>query len=205
MQTGLADIAEFVIGDRGYRRLYASRTIHRSAASPYGAGAQTLVRQTESDVLACIYFPDAMIRHLEANPPQRGLNADNTAPFATFVEEIDHLLLIAECASLRRGVSLFEMELHANVSKYLVLSRFLAGKRNRLAPQQRIWLRDQLFDKNQFHDADAGVRERYRDAAHWAARFVGCLALLEPAARLEALRRFHAADSRTKLELIDNL
>lgn len=205
IESGLAEIGPFVIGDLGYRRLYASRQIQHTADSAGPSRATTLVRQTAEGVLACIYFPDELIRSLESYPPQDGVSDANVEEFAAFVEEIDHLLLVAERARLERSVTLFEMELHANVSKYLVLSRFLAGRTAQLVPAARLWLRRRLFQAGTFCDEDAAVVERYRDAAHWAVRLLDGLSELEPAPRIEALRRFHAAAAPEKLELIRRL
>jgi hypothetical protein len=205
LQTGLAELAPFVIGDRGYRRLYVAPADGQRIGCPDGQGARTLVRETADGVTGCIYFPDAMIRQLEAYPPQCGVREENLAPFATFVEEIDHLLVIAERSLERRPVSLFELELHANLSKYLVLARFLAGRRPRMGDRQRFWLRHGLFDGVTFSDADPAVRERYREAALWAVRLIDGLAAEDPAATVEALRRFHSADVPGKLRLITDL
>ena len=122
--------------------------------------------------------------------------------FAAFVEEIDHLLLLAERAGTARPLSRFEMELHANVSKYLVLARFLAGRTPRIEARRRAWLRYHLFDKGFYCDDDPGVRSRYRDAARWAGRFLDHLGRFRPAERIRMLREFHRAGADGKLRLI---
>ncbi len=122
--------------------------------------------------------------------------------FATLVEELDHLLLIAERSQLRRPVSLLELELHANVTKELVLTRFLAGSGTRLRQEHRVWLRHQLFEGCRYCDEEATVRARYREAARWAVRFLNALVELDAAQRLRLLRRFHALDTPGKIELI---
>lgn len=205
MRPGLTEIAPFVIGDRGYRALYASRAVTQSAASATGAGARTLVREMCGRVHACIYFPDAMIQQLETHPPQYGLGEENLGAFSTFVEEIDHLLVIAECERMGRSASLFELELHANVSKHLVLTRFLAGRAPRLDPARRIWLRRRLFDGGRYCDKDPQVRRRYEDAARWAVRMLDALLRLSAAECIDTLRRFHATNAAGKLELIGRL
>ena len=105
------------------------------------------MRHSENELRASIYFPDPMIRLLERHPPQRGLGTVNVDAFATLVEEIDHLLLIAERSRMGRPVTLFELELHANVSKYLVGARFLVDADGGLAPERRDWL---------LHDCSSG-------------------------------------------------
>lgn len=202
IRSGLTEIGPFVIGDRGLRRLYASSRGGHDIGSTDGQGARTLVRETGRGVVACIYFPDAMIRQLEAYPPQCGVREQNQAAFATFVEEVDHLLVVAERSLREWPVSLFELELHANVSKYLVLARFLAGSSSRLCADRRLWLRRRLFDDVRFCDDDPEVRRRYRDAARWTVQFLDGLSALDPAAGIATLRRFHAVGVAEKLRLI---
>lgn len=206
IRSGIGELGPFLVGDVGYRRLIASSACRRGIGSADGQGAKTLIRETDDGgVSACIYFPDEMIRRLEAFPPQRGVREENLRAFATFVEEIDHLLVIAERNLGRRPVSLFELELHANVTKYLVLARFAAGSSPRLREHDRIWLRHRLFEEPRFCDEDPAVRERYRAAARRGVQMLDALATLAPAACIEVLRSFHAADLGTKLRLISDL
>jgi hypothetical protein len=208
MQSGIEDPGRFVIGDRGYALLYAGEETTETvtpAGAADGTGARMLVRESPDCLRACIYYPDDLIEHLERFPPQQGVGEENVDAFAALVEELDHLLLLAERTRSGRPVTLFELELHANVSKHLVLTRFLAGKRSRLPEAQRLWLRHQLFEKDTFCDADSGVRQRYRDACHWAVRMIDGLATLPVSARIDTLRRFHDEGAQGKLDLIREL
>jgi len=205
MRSGLDALAPFVIGDRGYHALYGSGRRARGVGSPDAQGAKTLVRETADGVAACIYFPDSLIERLETHPPYHGVGQQNLQEFATFIEEIDHLLLIAERSRDRRPVSLFELELHANVSKHLVLTRFLAGTTPRLAADRRLWLRHGLFHGVRYCDDDPLTRQRYRDAARWAIRLLDGLTGLDTARCVATLRRFHVADVPTKLRMIGEL
>ncbi len=202
IEAGLAELAPFVIGDLGYRLLYGSRPPTRWIGES-ACAARTLVREVGGAVHVRVYFPDALIRRLEQFPPQRGIGEPNVRAFATFVEEIDHLLLIAERARQERGVSLFELELHANVSQHLVLARFVAAADGAVGPAARGWLRRQLFDDTHDRRDEAPERARYREAVRQALRLIDALPALPPAERLPLLRRFHAADCAAKLELID--
>lgn len=199
------DVGRFVISDEGYRSLYAGRAETASAGEGGGAGGKTLVRETDGEVRVCIYYPGPLLRCLERHPPQTGLREANVHAFATLVEELDHLLCIAERAVLARPLTMFELELHANVSKYLVLSRFLAGRSKRLGAERRAWLRYQLFFRGAFVEPDPGVRQRYRDAARWALRLLEKMERLRPARALSTLREFHRAGTADKLAMIRRL
>jgi hypothetical protein len=205
MEAVVEDVGRFIVGDLGYRRLYGTGEGVAPVSSLGHHGAKTLIRETGGELRLCIYYPDALIRCLERHPPDRGVRDDNVDAFATLVEELDHLLCIAERVTQTRQLSLFELELHANVSKYLVLARFLAGRSPRIEARRRAWLRYHLFDKGVFCDEDPGVRSRYRDATRWAGRFLDRLRRLRPADRLDMLRGFHRAGAPGKLRLIQNL
>jgi hypothetical protein len=199
LSAPMLPIGCYVIGDRGLRTLYpdGARSVHSFA----GDGARLLVRETSSGVRACIYYPDAMIQRLEAKPPQRGIDEDNVEAFAVLVEELDHFLVAAERAHTGRGVSLLELELQANVSKDLVLSRFLSRRGRRLDPARKAWLRHHLFHARRYNDADPGTRDRYEEASRLALRFLATLAEIPVRERIERLRRFHRAPLAEKLTL----
>jgi hypothetical protein len=205
LRVELHGLERYVIGDRGYHLLYRNRRGVAAAASADSVGARTLVRETDDGLRACIYYPDELIRRLERYPPLHGLGDENVDAFAALVEELDHLLLLAERSLEQREVTLFELELQANVSKHLVLSRFLAGNTGRLTARRRLWLRHHLFEKLRFCDENPGIRGRYRDAAHLAVRFIDGTLALPRAERIGTLRSFHRASAQGKLRLIDSL
>ena len=208
MRSGIDDAGRFVIGDRGLRALYGARPVVEelvAARSAETRGARLLVRDGADGLRACVYYPDEVIARLERFPPSMGVGEENVDEFAILVEELDHLLLLGERALARRPLSMFEMELHANVSKHLVLSRYLAGAAGRLAPRHRRWLRFHLFDKVRFCDDDPDVRQRYVDARLWAVRLLDALPGLAAEPRIAALRRFHRANGDGKVDLIRDL
>ena len=199
LEAPLLPIGRYVIGDAGMRALYPKG--EHEVRSESGVGARLLVRDTGAGVRACIYYPDAMIRHLEDKPPQRGLDEDNVDAFAVLVEELDHLLVAAERAHAGRGVSLLELEVQANVSKDLVLSRFLARQGRHLDKSRREWLRHHLFHARTYCDENPEVRSRYDAASRLALRFLQSLELVPRVLRVETLRRFHRASLLGKTEM----
>jgi hypothetical protein len=208
IRVRLPDLGRFIVGDRGYQHLYGGEVEVASGlalGAEGAAAARTLVRETPEGVRLSVYLPDDLVRCLEEHPPQRGLGEANVDAFATLVEELDHLLCIAERASEGRPVTPLELELHANVSKHLVLARFLSGRGRPLGPRERAWLRWHLFDKGTYCDRDPAVRERYREAARWAVRFLSALRLLTAEERIATLRRFHRASAAEKLQLIRSM
>jgi hypothetical protein len=212
LETGVGDIGRFVIGDAGYRALYGGMEqqgrIIRRVAEPVGSafahgdapGARTLLREAGSRLAVCIYYPDSLVSCLERHDPTRGLDDRNVDAFAVLVEELDHFLMIAE--RWRRGaeMSLLDLELHANVTKYLVLKLFVARMRrlSRLPAADKAWIRFHLFEKGNYVDPDPAVRQRYRDAARLAALYASALDAMPRAERLSELRRFHRLSPQGK-------
>jgi hypothetical protein len=205
LQTGVRDIGRYVIGDEGYRRIYgglaaAGRLVEKvGTAVEAGAGARTMLRESGQGGLAVlVYYPDSLIECLERNDPTRRLDDANIDAFSVLVEELDHFLVIAD--RYRRGgeASLLELELHANVTKHLVLGMFVGKMRrtSRLSQADRAWIRFHLFEKGIFSDPDPEVRSRYRDASRFAVRYVDRLDRLSPPNRVRELKRFHRMSSQ---------
>jgi len=204
-RTGLGPLAPFVIGDEGYRRVCAVRSIVRRIGAAEGDGAQVLLSQElDGTWKAALYFPDALIAALEACPPTRGIDARNVAPFAAFVEEIDHLLLVATRVRGGPDLSLLELELHANVTKELVVRHYV-DRTSRSQEDPRLagaWVRHHLFDKPTYCDPDPLVRDRYRDAAALARRYLDRLSHLPRHERVTDLRRFSRLSHHAKIRLL---
>ena len=104
-------------------------------------------------------------------------------------------------------MSLMDLELHANVTKYLTLKMFVGKLRgaSRLAPADAAWVRQQIFDRGEFVAEDPHVRARYREASRLAARYVGALDELPASERVAALRRFHRMPPQAKVSHINAL
>ncbi|HEX4823713.1 MAG TPA: hypothetical protein VFV19_05345 [Candidatus Polarisedimenticolaceae bacterium] len=203
LRAPLLPVGRYVIGDAGFKTLYGE---HLAVARSEGEGGRLLLRESGPGLRACIYFPDAMIRHLEAHPPQRALTDRNVDAFAVLVEEIDHLLVAAERFHEGRPVTLLELELQANVSKDLVLSHVLARQRPDAGAGRRVWLRHHLFHKREYREEheSPGTKARYDDAARFAIRFLRGLEREPAGRRLETLRRFHRAPLSAKLAMIED-
>ena len=213
LDTGLSDIAPYIIGDEGYERFYAGKPILQKVEAgsawrdPASTAARILVRQDAGDLHVALYFPDRLVENLERHDPARRLCDDNVDDFATLIEELDHFLTVADRHRARGSISLLELELHANVTKALTLETFVARMRGaaRLTAPDRRWVRHHLFDKNEYRDDDPEVTARYRAAAALAVRYLAFLSDLPPAARPRELRLFHRRTHHEKLAQITRL
>ena len=193
IDSGVVPLGRFVVGDEGHRRLTARRVVvQRVDAGDSGAGL--LLRRADGGAgwAAALYLSDALVTHLERHDPRRALGTGNVDAFATLVEEVDHLVTFAERAATGAEVSLFELEWHAAVSKYLVLVHFaarLAGA-SEAAAELRAFVEDHVFHRGEFSDPDPAVRRRYKEAHRLGWRFVRRLREIPAEERLARLRRF---------------
>jgi hypothetical protein len=203
----LGPLAPYLLGDEGYRQVLRRSSIVQTVGDSR-TNARLLIRQREDGRLRVnLYYPDRLIRTLERHHPARRLSVQNVDAFATFVEELDHLLLLAARAQGGPPLSMLEMELHANVSKDLVVRHYLARLQgqSRLRPASVAWVRFHLFEKRRFCDPDRQVRRRYQDASRYAVRYLRHLDRLTPRRRLRSLRRFSRLSGQAKLRTIDKV
>jgi len=119
------------------------------------------------------------------------------------IEGASHFLVVCERARSERPTTHLELELQAEVDKWLVLSQG-----GRLDPDDDAALRVALFDDGEFlHDAGSEHGERYRLANNLAARFVRKLSHLfarrgRHAEMRQALARFFRMSQEEKLRAI---
>ena len=192
--TSDLDPAPFVIGDSGLRAAYAGKWAVGRDLAP-GPTAMLLLRAVDGEQRACIYYPDRLIANLERNDPERGLTPANVRDFAAFVEELDHLLVVSACVRAGRPVRALELEVHANVTKVLVVSLFLARMLHvdRLESGQRDGIRWELLERGDYASEEPPLQERYRAARRHAMCFLARLDEAPRQERIALLRRFSRA------------
>ncbi|RMG45579.1 MAG: hypothetical protein D6718_07110 [Acidobacteria bacterium] len=201
--AGVGPLGRFVVGDLGHARLIERQRAGAGADVTEGAGARLLLRPLprREAWAAALYLPDALIETLERHDPRREIGGQNVGEFATLVEEVDHLLTFADRVRRREGpLSLLELEWHAGVTKYLVLTHFIArltGRRD-IGDAARSFVERYLFPA-EYSEEDPAVRARYRDADRFAIRLIRALRPRSPSERLRLLRRFHRANHHEKM------
>jgi len=93
-------------------------------------------------------------------------------PLCQIIEGVSHFVYLADRASLGREATQLELELQAEVDKYVILASALEGFDERASRR----LRERLYDDVSFvHDADTIEGQRYRMANGCARRFTGRL------------------------------
>jgi hypothetical protein len=122
------------------------------------------------------------------------------------VEGVSHFLYLAERARRELPTTQLELELQAEVDKYVLFAHGGDGPR-RFHPARGARLRARLFERVRYlHAADTETGARYRMANDLAARFAGWLeASFARHGRFDqmraALRRFYGAGQAEKIGL----
>ncbi len=202
LDTGITNIEEFVIGDKGYKEFYVQEEIRTVVNN--NSGSQVFIRDMGNTLKVSIYYPDELIKVLEDNDPRIGLHDDNIDACASFVEELDHFLFIAQNFKFKRPFSLLELELQANVTKYLVLKYFIAlqNKSIRLREFDKEYIRYHLFYKRKYDIEDPIEKTRYEDAKIFGMIYTSYIDLLSHEDRLRDLRQFSRMTCSSKIKHI---
>src|SRR5438270_492616 len=108
------DVYDFLVTDRG-RLPHAARS---------GVGDEELLVAQSADgsdeVVMSLYLDPALLDRLRREDPLRRLHAGNLADCWTALEGVSHFLYLAWNAGHDRPVSLLELEMQAEVDKYVV-------------------------------------------------------------------------------------
>lgn len=168
-----------------------------------------LVERRRESYLA-LYIDEALLARLQQRDPLRALDSSNIADFWTALEGVSHFSYLMWNAGHERGVSQLDLELQAEVDKYIAAFWLLRAQCPGHAPRE---LHPLLFERTQLHpDLSPAHQELYTAASRYAARFCGALqsALLSsrPTVRrdaIPALRRFYRMGSAGKRRYIEAL
>ena len=163
---------------------------------------QLLVREEDGELGLALFVDGSALANLERNDPNRRLDDANFADFCLALEGVSHFVYLALCAAGHRPVSALELELQAEVDKF-VCCVLLQGPSADLRGLRRRLYHDVTFA----HDLDADEHDRYRVANAEAARYAD--GLERRFARrdrvtdmLEELRRFYRMGLDEKRGLI---
>jgi hypothetical protein len=195
------DVAQFLLTDRS------------ALPAEFGRRAtdeQLLVAHDGAEMTLGLFLEPRVLAHLARANPLDALNGGNLADYWTALEGVSHFVYLAWNAGHDRAVGLMELELQAEVDKYVCSVQLLRAQDPTRFPAE---LHRALFESAQVDPQLAGERfGLYRRANHYAARFCRHLsellrpmgALAQERARCE-LRRFYRLTSARKLRHIECL
>lgn len=200
---------------RGLERVYRIETelevedflIDESARDAIGVvrrpREQLLVAHDDDGMSMGLFVDSQALSSLQDDAPPSQTDDTRLGDFLLVVEGVSHFVFLAWCARGARMVSALELELQAEVDKY-VTCLLAAGDEVERSPA----LRRRLFEDFEYeHDLDDEERERYRVANANAHRYSASLEqrFVRPrrlAEMLVELRRFYRLSLSDKLDFI---
>lgn len=193
------DVSDFLITDPVLARMLAGDAMIANSDE------SVLVQQDEQGLSLSVYLDKALLERLTASNPMLGLRASQLADLWTVLEGISHFNYIAWSARKNRRVSLLELEMQAEIDKF-VSALFLALQQddNELVKNIHRW----LFDDVSFNPAlSEDQQERYMTASKYAARY--CHGLHTRLSNnhydeLSELRQFYRLKQRDMISHIDS-
>jgi hypothetical protein len=195
------DVAQFLLTDR---------SLLPGALPGTSTDEQLLVSEDADGVALGLFLDPAVLARLAAANPLETLNGANLADYWTALEGVSHFVYLAWNAGHDRSVSLMELELQAEIDKYVSSFWLLRAQQPGRFPAE---LHRLLFERARVDTRLAGDRVGlYRRANQYAARFCARLGrLLRPAGMhaqscaMAELRRFYRLSNAMKLRHIECL
>lgn len=182
------DVRDFLVTDRALLDLLGNAATHRDIDE------KLLFIQHADGLDLSLYLDAAVLERLRHADPRSGLGAHNLADFWTVLEGVSHFNYLAWNAGREQCVTLLELEMQAEVDKYLATRALLGEQPGSPLAGALLYC---LFELPVLHAALAAHEaERYHDASHLAGRYCHHLESRWPGGRLapgmlEELRAFY--------------
>jgi len=193
------DVDDFLISDENI-----AQCLGRYSGVPTSS-EQLFVYEEDDNLDVSLYIDQSVVERLAGDDPTLHLHGGNISDFCTALEGVSHFLYLIWNAGFGREVSALELELQAEVDKY-VASSFLFGQQDRGCIPAR--LAGYLFNEPVFDSRlDPERLKRYQAANYYAREF--CLALENRYLRMSGggglineIRRFYRLTRWQKIEHI---
>ncbi len=165
-----------------------------------------LVCQHGDELLLSLCLDADLVARLERDGPDGMLRAGRLDEVCQALEGVSHFLYLAWNAGHERRVTLLELEMQAEVDKYVALAQWLTNHGAARIPPE---LRRRLFDEVRFlDDLDPEALARYQNANYFAGKYSRQLErrhrriALSPG-MLRDLRRFYRLGQQAKMRRIN--
>ncbi len=158
----------------------------------------------DETIEVALYLADDLKSNLSTHNPLQALSQENISDFCTLIEGVSHFVYYLHKASLEYEITQLEMELQAEIDKFLLLS--ILTKSNLDENQQLLEL---LFENYLLHDhLDDDQKIRYNTATDLARKY--CFQVTQnirteglPSA-LKKVRKFYPMTQEQKIKSIVN-
>jgi hypothetical protein len=193
------DVVQFLMTDRAsVARIQGARNSEE----------QLLVAQDEDTLSLALYIDAEVLERLGRRDPFAVLDAENLGDYLTVAEGVSHFVYVAWNAGFDKPVTLLELELQAEVDKYVLCAWLLREQGAGRFPGE---LHRALFERSRIDPTAAAGRTRlYHTASSYGGRF--CRRVAASLARgtrgatrelLTELRRFYRWGNARKLRHIE--
>ncbi len=193
------DVVQFLMTDRAsVARIQGARNSEE----------QLIVAQDEDVLSLALYIDAGVLERLGRRDPFALLDAENLGDYLTVAEGVSHFVYVAWNAGFDKPVTLLELELQAEVDKYVLCAWLLREQGAGRFPGE---LHRALFERSRIDPTAAAGRTRlYHTASSYGGRF--CRRVAASLARgtrgatrelLAELRRFYRWGNARKLRHIE--
>ena len=188
------DIRQFTITDRIIAEAIDNR-------KPRGS-EQLLIKQQDDCLDISLFLDRTVLDELHTNNPFTQLHQENLKPYWLAVEGVSHFLYIAWRAGFDRQVSQLELELQAEIDKFVCASELLA-RQNSTIDSHALWTC--LFKNFYLHKhLNTEQTRRYLQANEYAAEYCNYITSefvqqRKVANYYQQLRRFYRLGQQAKM------
>jgi len=164
---------------------------------------QLLVSEADGEVALALFIDPGVLSNLTSHDPARRLGDHNLGDFLLAIEGVSHFIYAICCARAHRPVSQLELELQAEVDKYVTCLLTTEPEVEVSAALRRRLFGDVSYEPDLDHDEHARYRAANDNAQRYATwleqAFVGPRKIPE---MLAELRRFYRLGLAAKLGTI---
>jgi hypothetical protein len=208
LQSALAEIYDLPATPDVREYLMTDRASLEAFGGARSSDEQLLVAEEGDTLSMALYIDASVIERLDRRDPYDGLDQENLADYLTAAEGVSHFMYVAWNTGHDKPVTLLELELQAEVDKYVLGAWLLRAQCGGRFPRE---LHRALFERARVDPvAAAGRVGLYHTASSYAARFCRRVAgLLERKRRgaggdlMAELRRFYRWGNVRKLRHIE--
>ena len=175
------------------------------SSNPRACEEKLLVSQDGEELGLSLFIDECVLSRLHQDNPWDRLGDDNLNDFLTALEGVSHFVYLVHRANHNRDVTLLELELQAEVDKFVSVHAVAKGQGAAAAPR---FLINRLFESQAYdQQLSATEHERYVSANKLAGRYCSHLESRFLSARssfafYSELRRFYEMSQADKLRHI---
>ena len=193
------DVQDFLVTDSNLLGMLENPEVSRASAE------KLLINERDDELRVTLYLEAELLERLADRDPRDYLGHANLSDFCKVLEGISHFIYLAWNAGHDKSVTLMEMEMQAEVDKYVAARALL---QNQSTGSLGRTLYDRLFAAPRFEpDLDDDEYVRYRDASTFAGQYCRTLERRFPSESLayemmQDLRTFYRLPQPDKLSHI---